>query len=313
MIISASRRTDIPAYYSDWFINRLNSGYVLVRNPMNPHQVSRIILASDTLDGIVFWTKNPMPMFKYLDFLSSMPYYFQFTLTSYGQDVEPGLPSKNEVLIPTFIRLSEKIGPDRIVWRYDPIVLSEKYTIDYHIRYFEIMARRLSGYVNTCTISFLDIYRNTEKNMRSMNLRPISEEDIHTIAAAFSAIAASNNISLNTCAEKIDLDQYAIGHAKCIDPAIFEQITGNNYIQIKDPNQRSECGCAPSIDIGAYNCCMNVCLYCYANNNKALIPSNTARHDPNSPILIGNIMFEDRITNRKIVSSIAIPSLLDGI
>jgi len=208
--------------------------------------------------------------------------------------------------------LSEKIGPDRIIWRYDPILLSEKYTIDYHVRYFEKMARRLSGYISTCTISFLDMYRNTEKNMRSINPCPIFEEDMHTIAASFSAIATSNNISLNTCSEKIDLQQYGIGHAKCIDPAIFERITGNKYAYTKDPNQRSECGCAPSIDIGAYNCCHNRCLYCYANYNKAVIPSNTAKHDPDSPMLIGNILPDDRITERRIISSLINPSLLDS-
>lgn len=137
MIISASRRTDIPAYYSEWLINRMREGFVYVKNPMNPNQISRIDLSYEVIDGIVFWTKNPLPMMKYIDVFKSIPYYFQFTLTSYSNDIETGLPSKNTVLIPTFIELSNTIGADRVIWRYDPIVLSEKYTVEYHIRYFE--------------------------------------------------------------------------------------------------------------------------------------------------------------------------------
>lgn len=304
MIISASRRTDIPAYYSEWLINRMREGFVYVKNPMNPNQVSRIDLSYEVIDGIVFWTKNPLPMMKYIDIFKSIPYYFQFTLTSYSNDIETGLPSKNTVLIPTFIELSNTIGADRVIWRYDPIVLSEKYTVEYHIRYFEKMARRLSGYAKRCTISFLDIYRNTEKNMRHLGIKAISQEDMHMIARTFSDIASANNISLSTCTEKIDLAEYGIKHAKCIDPEIFEQITGNKYRHIKDRNQRSECGCAPSIDIGAYNSCLNGCLYCYANYNKSAVPSNNAMHDPASPIIIGKVTPEAKITDRQIASAL---------
>lgn len=163
MIISASRRTDIPTYYSDWLLNRIKAGYVYVRNPMNVHQISKISLSPDVVDGIVFWTKNPIPMLDKLNALKDYMYYFQFTLNSYGVDVERNIPSKNNVIVPTFQRLSDLIGPDRVIWRYDPIFLSETYTTDYHIHYFEELAKRLSSYTKKCTISFLDFYRNTEK------------------------------------------------------------------------------------------------------------------------------------------------------
>ena len=140
MIISASRRTDIPTYYSDWFFNRIKEGFVFVRNPMNAHQISRIDLRPDVVDGIVFWTKNPLPMLDRLDLLKEYTYYFQFTLTSYGEDVESNIPSKSNVIIPSFQRLSDKLGPERVIWRYDPIFLSQKYSIDYHIHYFEMLA-----------------------------------------------------------------------------------------------------------------------------------------------------------------------------
>ena len=165
MIISASRRTDIPTYYSEWFFNRIEEGYALVRNPMNAHQISKISLRPDVVDGIVFWTKNPTPMMTKLDRLKDYTYYFQFTLNAYGQDVEASIPSKNNVIIPAFQKLSDMIGPEKVIWRYDPIFLNETYTFEYHIHYFEELAKRLSPYTKKCTISFLDFYRNTEKTL----------------------------------------------------------------------------------------------------------------------------------------------------
>lgn len=306
MIISASRRTDIPAYYSDWFINRMHEGFVLVKNPMNPRQISRVSLARKDIDGIVFWTKNPLPFMDKLNCIEDIPFYFQFTLNPYGTDVEPNVPSKNSIIIPAFQKLSEILGPDRIIWRYDPIILSSKYTIEYHIEYFEKLAHRLQGCSHMCTFSFLDIYRNTQRNLAQVHPSEITASDMTTIAAAFSEIAESCGFKLSTCAETIDLEKYGISHARCIDPDIFERITGMHFIHSKDPNQRPECGCAPSVDIGAYNCCLNGCLYCYANYNKALVPINTALHDPLSPVLIGEIPENARITQRKNISSICL-------
>ena len=172
MIISASRRTDIPAFYSDWFFNRIKEGYVLVRNPMNIHQVSKIKLSPDVVDCIVFWTKNPKPMLDKLDELKDYRYYFQFTLNSYSNDIEPNVPSKSEEIINTFKQLSDLIGRDRVIWRYDPIILSEKYTVQYHIKYFEKLSQILNGSFNKCVISFVDFYK---KNARTLNESKINE------------------------------------------------------------------------------------------------------------------------------------------
>ena len=157
MIISASRRTDIPAYYSEWFFNRLKAGYVLVRNPMNIHKISKVSLSPKVVDGIVFWTKNPTPMLKRIPELEQYSYYFQFTLNPYGRDVELNVPSKGRVIIPAFRKLSKLIGRERVIWRYDPIIINKKYTIEYHCKYFRILASKLSEYTERCTISFVDL------------------------------------------------------------------------------------------------------------------------------------------------------------
>jgi Domain of unknown function (DUF1848). len=162
MIISASRRTDIPAFYSEWFLNRIKAGFLIVRNPMNPKQLSRIVLTPDVVDCIVFWTKNPTPMLPKLDELKDYNYYFQFTLTGYGQDIERNLPSKKDVLIPAFLELSEKIGAHRVIWRYDPILINSKYSEEYHVSAFKQIAEALNGHTEKCVFSFVDRYRKND-------------------------------------------------------------------------------------------------------------------------------------------------------
>ena len=205
MIISASRRTDIPTYYSNWFFNRVMDGYVLVRNPMNAHQISKIALNPDVVDGIVFWTKNPIPMLNELKILHDYMYYFQFTLNSYAQDVEAHVPNKQKHIIPAFKKLSDMIGPDRVIWRYDPIFLNDTYTPEYHIRYFERIAKELSPYTKKCTISFIDFYRNTSKNVSGLSLRDFPEETQKSLAKELAAIAHSYGLLIDTCAEGIEL------------------------------------------------------------------------------------------------------------
>jgi len=169
MIISASRRTDIPSYYSEWFFNRIKEGFVFARNPMNFRQISRIKLTPDVVDGIVFWTKNPIPMLERLGELKEYMYYFQFTVTPYGKDVEPNLPKKNSELLTGFKRLSDTIGTDRIVWRFDPIFINNKYTLDYHIQAFEKIAEELHDYTRKVTISFIDVdYRGVKSNIQEL-------------------------------------------------------------------------------------------------------------------------------------------------
>jgi len=299
MIVSASRRTDIPACYADWLFHRLDAGFACVRNPMNPRQVSRIPIDPETVEGMVFWTKDPRPMLARLDILEPYPYYFQFTLNAYGRDVETNLPAKNDVLIPAFQRLSGKIGAHRVIWRYDPILLGGRYTIEHHIRYFEAIAKRLEGYAERCIISFLDLYRNTEKNLSHLPQSPITEETMHAMAKPLSEIANAHGLSLSTCAEAIDLAKYGIGHSRCIDGELLSRIAGREISAKKDPNQRKECGCMASIDIGAYDTCTNGCLYCYANHSPGALKRNLALHDPASPLLVGELTAEDRITEYK--------------
>ena len=302
MIISASRRTDIPAYYSDWFYNRLREGYVLVRNPMNIHQVSRVSLSPDLVDGIVFWTKNPTPMLERLHELERYMYYFQFTLTPYGEDVEPNLPSKRNVIIPGFMELSNKVGSERVIWRYDPILLSPRYTVQNHIHYFEVLAKTLKGFTKKCVISFVDMYRNTAKNIDSLRLEETADRDMILIAQRCSQIAGACGMELCTCSEAIDLSRYGVSRGSCIDKSLFEHLLGCRLKLAKDPNQRKECGCAASIDIGAYNSCKNMCKYCYANYSENTVNKNYNLHNPNSPLLYGDMGEEDRVTERKMIS-----------
>lgn len=302
MIISVSRRTDIPSYYSEWFYNRIHENYVLVRNPVNIRQISKINLSPNIVDGIVFWTKNPTPMIERLNELEKYTYYFQFTLTPYGEDIEPNLPSKKRVIIPKFIELSNKIGAERLIWRYDPILLSQEYTVQNHIQYFETLAKILKGCTKKCIISFIDMYRNTTNNAKKIGIKTIKREDMIRIAEAFSEIAKRYGMELCTCSESINLSQYGITHAHCIDKDLFERLIQCKLKLDKDPNQRKECGCAASIDIGAYNSCKNMCRYCYANYNADIVNKNYNRHNPKSPVLFGEIGEGDKITERKMVS-----------
>lgn len=302
MIISASRRTDIPSYYADWFYNRIKEGYVCVRNPMNVHQISRISLSPDVIDGIVFWTKNPHPMMDRLDLLKKYMYYFQFTINSYGRDIEANIPSKNDIIIPTFRTLSDKIGPERVIWRYDPILLTEKYSVDYHIHYFEEIAKRLSGYTEKCIISFVDLYRNTKSNTKDLGLLPLETTAMYEIAHRMSEIALKYGIKMESCAEKINLEQFGIEHGHCIDCSLFERLLGCRLDLDKDKNQREECGCVASVDIGMYNTCKNGCKYCYANYSANTVAKHYASHNPESSLISGVIGDEDVVKDRVVKS-----------
>lgn len=299
MIVSASRRTDIPAFYPEWFLNRLKEGYAYVRNPMNPKQVSELRLNHDTVDCFVFWTKNPGPMMKWLDMLDDMdyPYYFQFTLTAYGPDLEPGLPDKNE-LVRCFRKLSERMGPERVVWRYDPILLGGSYDVDFHIRWFEQLCRSLDGFTDACVISFLDMYARIRREMERRGIRNMGREDILRISASLGDTAARHHIAISTCCEDIALSDYGIRKGKCIDDRRIARITGRCLDVKKDDTQRESCGCVKSVDIGTYHTCAHFCRYCYANTSPAQVEANRMRHDPSSPLLIGGLNGDEKITVR---------------
>ncbi|MDR1218641.1 MAG: DUF1848 domain-containing protein [Treponema sp.] len=298
MILSVSRRTDIPAYYSDWLLNRIKERYVYVRNPMNIHQISRISLEPDIVDCIVFWSKNPIPMLTKLQFLNEYAYYFQFTLNPYDKDIEARLPCKKEIL-ETFKRLSDKISPQRVIWRYDPILLNNKYNISYQIDKFYEFSGKLKGYTEKATFSFIDFYKKIRENIKSVRIDEITNEEKNTIADNFSRIAKENNLLIDTCAEDIDLSKYNIAHARCIDDRLITKIIGHNFIVQKDKNQRFECGCIGSIDIGEYNSCSNGCIYCYANYSKITVANNIKKHNGFSSLLIGKKEDDDIVNERK--------------
>lgn len=304
MIISASRRTDIPAYYAEWMLNRLKEKYVLVRNPMNIHQISKIDLSPDVVDAIVFWTKNPTSMLEHLEDIKEYTYYFQFTLTSYGPEVERNLPSKNKIIIPTFQKLSKEIGKEKVIWRYDPIFFSEQYSIEYHCKYFEVLASKLADYTEKCTVSFMDLYRNTERNVKPLNIMKDTYEMRVEVLERFIEIARHYGLYIDTCSEGREYDNLGIRHSCCIDKERLERIGNFKLNANKDESQREECGCITSIDIGAYNTCKNGCLYCYANYSDKTVERNNTLHNPKSPLLFGEVSGDDVINDRKVKSLI---------
>jgi len=237
-----------------------------VRNPMNPHQIRRVNLDPEAVDCIVFWSKNPEPMLDRLNILKDYTYYFQFTLNPYDSDIEAFLPPKKKI-IKTFKKLSDKTSPVNVIWRYDPIFISDKYTLAYHTDKFSELARELKEHTEKIIFSFIDFYKKIGRNLRLAGIRIPSLEEKIIIAENFSRIASENGLFIDTCAENIDLSKYGINHARCIDDRLIAKITGYNLTIKKDKNQRHQCGCAGSIDIGEYNSCTNGCIYCYASRN----------------------------------------------
>ena len=303
MIISASRRTDIPALYGEWFFNRIKEGFVDVVNPFNLKQVSRISLSPKVVDCIVFWTKNAAPIIDRLDALKDYKFYFQFTITPYDEDVEPGLlhnQSKDDI-IRTFQRLSKKIGRDKVIWRYDPILLSRTHSIDWHFDQFAYFLKNLAPYTNRCVISFLDLYTKTKHNTQPLGIRDISVDEMKELALGISQIA-DGKLKLQSCSEKIDLEEFGIRHGACIDKEIIEHVLGAKIDIDKDKTQRQECGCMTSIDIGQYDTCTHLCAYCYANFRPQIAVTNFRRHDPEATSLLGEIRPDAKITERKVKS-----------
>lgn len=297
MIISASRRTDIPAFYLDWFLERLRAGTVLTRNPMNPRQVSRISLKPEAVDGIVFWSKNPAPLLRRLPDLAAWPFYVQFTINPYSRDLEGDLPDKN-TLADTFKRLADALGPERVVWRYSPIIVSAAYPESLHLDFFSGLADRLRGSTRKCNLAFLDIYAKIRKNMARLNIADIPEPDKTRIAGNLAAIARANSIAPGACG-KLDTAGTGIPPARCVDAALLERLSGRPLRAKKDPGQRPDCSCARSVDIGSYNTCPHACLYCYANFAPETAQKRLASHDPHAPLLCDALRPGDVVTDRK--------------
>lgn len=303
MIISASRRTDIPAFYSEWFMNRIREGYVLNKNPFNANQIKRIPLTSYQVDTIVFWTRNPKPLMKYLDELDEkrFNYYFQYTITGYPRELEKHTPHPLKA-IETFIELSNKIGKEKVIWRYDPIIFTQYTDFDEHIRLFDKISKALESKTDKVVISFADPYKKITKKLEALEFQDILEtkSKLYELAKIISDIANSRNMIVESCSEEIDLDSCNIQHGKCIDDNLIENLFNINLNTDKDKNQRKECGCVQSVDIGTYNTCSHGCTYCYATFSDSTVEKNKFLHNPNSPLLVGNL--ED--LNEKILNEL---------
>lgn len=294
MILFASGRTDIPAFYSNWFINRVKAGFVDVRNPFNQNLVSRINFSD--VDLIMFCSKNPLPMIDKLKILK-VPVLFHVTITPYSKDVEPNIPDKR-LIIEGVKKLSLVLGIDNVVLRYDPIFLSDKYNVDYHIRAFDKLCKNLNGYVNKIIVSFMDEYKNVRINKNILKYRTFTREDYKKIGEAFSKSAMDNGMSVQTCFEDEDLTEYGFVKGECLSHELAYILTGKKF---KSSNVRKEkkCECVQMVDIGDYNSCMHMCKYCYANYDEKAVSSNFERHDDNSSLLIGSVQSDDVIKARK--------------
>jgi hypothetical protein len=290
MIISCSRRTDIPAFFAPWFMNRIAAGYCTVVNPMNPEQVSYVSLALEDVDAVVFWTKNPAPLLPRLRELSERGYcyYFQYTLTGYGTTLEPGVPSLPRS-VETFHQLGRMVGPQRVVWRYDPIVVGPATSFAYHLERFRHIASLLRGSTTRVVISILDLYKKTARNLRGvvdLEGHPEALPEFGSVIRALASVAGENGMEIRSCAEEIDLAPYGVPPGKCIDDALLFALFGLPITGRKDPSQRDVCGCVKSRDIGFYDTCKHGCRYCYATNavNQSL---KAGDHNPESPSLVG--------------------------
>lgn len=294
MIIQTGMRTDIPAFYSQWFLNRIDEGYVLVRNPYNESQVTRYSLSPEVVDLIGFCTKNPAPMLPHMDRLKPYGQYWFVTITPYGRDIEPNVPLKEKVMS-DFIKLSEMVGGDSVGWRYDPIFIDEKYSVDWHIFQFAKMAEKLAGYTKTCVISFIDIYKKVWRNFPEA--RQVQKQDRLKIGQAFVNIAKEYGMTIRPCAEGDELAQYGADCTGCMTVQTYETALhiGLDIPKQKNNQRNGQCACFMGVDIGAYDTCGHLCKYCYANANTALVKANMKRHDPKSPFLIGGAMPGDII------------------
>ncbi|MCX6083228.1 MAG: DUF1848 domain-containing protein [Chloroflexi bacterium] len=296
MIISASRRTDIPAFYSEWLMNRIRAGYCTVPNPFNRNQISRVSLKPADVDVIVFWTRNPAPLIPYLKEMDSLGlrYYFQYTIMNNPRALDPKSPSLSSAL-DTFRKLSDQISPSRVIWRYDPIVFTKETGAQYHLENYRLIAASLQGLTNRSVISVVDIYKKAIRRLRHLDetgtpVIPYSGKPdpvFDFLMNGISETARRNNMEIVSCAEDLDFSQYGIRPGKCVDDEYILKVFGLDVTHKKDPSQRKACGCVASKDIGSYDTCLFGCQYCYATTSFETARNNHAEHNPQSPSLIG--------------------------
>lgn len=309
IIISASRSTDIPAFYSEWFMNRLKAGYVKWTNPFNQKP---LYVSFQNTRVIVFWTKNAEKMVKYLPEIDKkgINYYFTFTVNDYEDEgLEPGLPPL-EKRIETFKKLSEKLEKRQVIWRADPLILSEKLTTGVLLEKLKKIGDQLKDYTEKLVISFADIncYRKVQSNLKNSKLgefREFTEKEQREIASGLAELNKNWKLDIATCAEKIPLEEYGIKHNKCIDDDLMIKLWSNDLKlmdflgyepdlfssqgkrpNLKDKGQRKECGCIMSKDIGHYNTCGHFCVYCYANDSKETVKKNMQKAKSDSESIV---------------------------
>ena len=292
MIINTGQRTDIPAFYSEWFKNRLREGFVCVRNPYDRHQVNRYRLDPSVVDLIAFCTKDPSPMLPLPKLLRGYGQLWHVTITPYGRDIEPNVPDKHETL-DSFRKLSDEVGRSAAVWRYDPILITEKYSAEYHLRAFEKMSAALEGSTDTVVMSFIDLYPKVRRNFPEV--REVGLEERLRLGKAIIEIAASRGMSVRPCAEGDELAPFGADCSGCLKISDFEKALGKRLNAPNYKGARKECACYISCDIGAYDSCRHLCRYCYANAEPAKVRANSRLHSPDSPFLIGDLEPEDRI------------------
>lgn len=293
MILNVSGRTDIVAFYTEWFMNRYKERFVDVRNPFNSKRVSRINF--NDVDLIFFCTKNLIPILDKLKLINK-PILFHVTITPYKDDIEVNVRNKKDV-IETVKKLSKIIGVDNLTIRYDPIFLNDYYTLEYHIKAFNKLCTLLDGYVNKILVSFIDDYKNVRKNEKSLNYREFKEDDYKTIGKNFSKIAASHNIVVHTCFEDRNLLEYGFSKGECLSSELAYIMTGKKYKKWT-ARKGNKCNCVQMVDIGAYNTCLHFCKYCYANYDERNVCNNCKLHNPKSSLLIGELKKDDIIKIR---------------
>ena len=292
MILNTGLRTDIPGFFSEWFYNRIEDGFVYVRNPYAKNQIYSYRLDPELIDCIIFCTKNPKPMFENLEKIDKFNQYWHITITPYEKEIEPNVPPMNDVL-ESFKYLSKKLGKENVTLRYDPIFINEKYTLKKHIESFEYIINSLSGYTTEAIISFIDLYEKTKRNFPKA--REVTKDERLKIGKEFARIGNENNIRIKTCVEGTELDKFGIDSSGCMTKEVIERAINKNLNIPKQKARNGECYCLLNNDIGEYNTCGHGCLYCYANSNKRLVKRNLKLHDPKSPILIGEIKEDDII------------------
>ena len=296
MILNTGLRTDIPGFFSEWFYNRIEDGFVYVRNPYAKNQIYSYRLDPELIDCIIFCTKNPKPMFENLEKIDKFNQYWHITITPYEKEIEPNVPPINDVL-ESFKYLSKKLGKENVTLRYDPIFINEKYTLEKHIESFEYIINSLSGYTTEAIISFIDLYEKTKRNFPKAI--EVTKDERLKLGKEFAQIGKKNNITIKTCVEGSELDKFGIDSSGCMTKEVIERAINKNLNVPKQKARNGECYCLLNNDIGEYNTCDHGCLYCYANSNKRLVKRNLKLHDPKSPILIGEIKEDDIIKEMK--------------